>query len=189
MVNEIITSYGSIDIAILNIGMGPPSNTLTASCETILNCMRTNYDTLIRFYCPIIKQMQQQNTRCMIAHMNSLATYFGIPMLGDYAAAKGAGRLFLETARMELKHFKKEHIIIQTIHPGFVDTEVEKDYNSPTPNRISEEKAAQYVLKGIKSEVRENRFPRGTALATRMGRLAPWWLLRKVLLSETLKDY
>jgi len=94
--------------------------------------------------------------------MNSQATWFGIPMQGDYTAAKAAARIFMDTARMELKHFGIKHIALQTIHPGFVDTEAVRDDGIPAPNEISEEEAAQYVLAGLKKEMRENIFPPGT---------------------------
>jgi NADP-dependent 3-hydroxy acid dehydrogenase YdfG len=127
VVQEIIKRYGRIDIAILNVGMGPPSNTLTASCEAILYCMRSNYDSMVNFFVPVMVQMKKQDTRCMISHIDSLASYFGIPMQGDYTAAKGAARIFIETARMELHHFGIKHIKLQTIHPGFVATDTVKN--------------------------------------------------------------
>jgi len=189
VVRKIVGLFSRIDIAVLNIGSGPPINTLTASKDKILHSMRINYDTMINFFCPLIAQMKTQKNRCMIAHMNSLATYFGIPMQGDYTAAKGAARLFLETARMELKHFSIDHILIQTIHPGFVDTEAVKNDGVPAPNEISEEEAAQYVLKGFRSEVRENMFPFGTKMATTLGRAMPNTVLTKALLSSTPTEY
>lgn len=189
VVNSIIERYGRIDIAVLNIGGGPASNTLTATSETIVNCMRANYESMINFFCPLIRQMKMQSSKSMIAHTNSLATYFGIPMQGDYAAAKAAARIFLETARMELKHFGYKHIVIQTIHPGFVDTAAVRNDGIPTPNEISGEQAAEYVLKGIKKEMRENLFPSGTKWATRFGKVVPHRFLTKVLLSQTPKEY
>jgi short-subunit dehydrogenase len=189
VVSEMIKKFGRIDIAILNIGQGPPSNTLSSPREKILHCMRTNYDTMINFYYPLMQQMKQQKTRCMIAHMNSQATYFGIPMQGDYTAAKSAARIFLETARMELKHFGYNHIVIQTIHPGFVDTAASRGDGIPAPNQISEEKTAEYVLKGIKKEMRENIFPPGMKFATKFGKVSPYWFLTKVLLSQTPEKY
>ncbi len=189
VINDIVERHGRIDIAILNVGGGPASNTLTATRETIIHCMRTNYDSMINFFCPLIRQMKSQNSRCMIAHTNSLATYFGIPMQGDYAAAKAAARIFLETARMELEHFGYKHIIIQTIHPGFVDTDTVRNDGIPAPNEISDEKAAEYVLKGIRKEMRENLFPPGTKWPTRFGKIAPHRFLTRVLLSQTPKEY
>ncbi|PJZ26952.1 oxidoreductase [Leptospira hartskeerlii] len=189
VVQEIVKKYGKIDIALLNIGIGPPSNTLTATAKTILDCMNINYGSLINFYVPLMRQMKKQKETCMISHMNSLATYFGIPMQGDYTASKGAARLFLETARMELEHFGFKHIRIQTLHPGFVDTEAVKNDGIPAPNQISEEEAAAFILKGFQKEWKENRFPFGTAFATRIGRIIPLWLRTKILLGETPKSF
>ncbi len=189
VVAETVKTFGKIDIAILNVGAGPASNTIKDSRDILLGKMRTNYDTLINFFVPVVAQMKSQTTPCMISHVNSLATYFGIPMQGDYTAAKAAGRIFLDTARMELKHFGFKHVRIQTIHPGFVATKAVEDDGIPAPNEISEKKAVQYILKGLRSEVRENRFPFATAFAVRIGRLAPTWLRTKILLSEAAADY
>jgi NAD(P)-dependent dehydrogenase (short-subunit alcohol dehydrogenase family) len=189
VVNEIISNYGRIDIAILNVGIGPPSNTLTASAESIKYCLEANYYSFINFYCHLIKQMKSQTQPCMIAHMNSQATWFGIPMQGDYTAAKAAARIFIDTARMELKHFGIKNIKLQSIHPGFVDTEAVRDDGIPTPNEISEAKAAEYVLKGLRREMRENIFPPGTKWATLLGKVLPHWLLTNILLSQTPAEY
>lgn len=86
VVQSVIETYGHIDIDILNVGIGPPTNTLTASAGTIKFSMRANYDILINFYCSLMRQMLQQTTPCMIAHVNSQASYVGIPMQGDYTA-------------------------------------------------------------------------------------------------------
>jgi len=189
VVNEIVKRYGSIDIAILNVGIGPPSNTLTATAEKIKFCLETNYYSFINFYCPLMRQMKQQNTTSMIAHMNSQATWFGIPMQGDYTAAKAAARIFIDTARMELKHFGFKHIKLQTIHPGFVDTEAVRDDGIPAPNEISEDEAANYVLKGLKKEMRENVFPPATKWAAKLGKVVPHGLLTKILLSQSPAEY
>lgn len=189
VVAGMVERFGSIDIAILNVGAGPASNTLTGSVDSILHAMRTNYDSLISFYVPIMRQMKSQSSDCMICHVNSLATYFGIPMQGDYTAAKAAGRIFLDTARLELEHFGHRHIKIQTIHPGFVATEATTDDGVPAPNEISESQAAAYILRGIEREQRENRFPLATALAVRFGRLAPHFLRKRILLGEAAEDY
>jgi short-subunit dehydrogenase len=189
VVQEIIKTYGDIDIAILNVGIGPPSNTLTASPDKIKFCLEANYYSFIHFFCPLINQMKQQTQPCMIAHMNSQATWFGIPMQGDYTAAKAAVRIFLDTARMELKHFGFKHLRLQTIHPGFVDTEAVRNDGIPTPNEISEQEAAKYVLKGLKNEMRENIFPPATKWATKLGKIIPHRILTRILLSQTPKTY
>lgn len=189
VVEAIIKKYGRIDIALLNVGIGPPSNTLTSDAATIKFCMEANYHTFINFYVPIMAQMKQQTSECMIAHMNSQATWFGIPMQGDYTAAKAAVRIFVDTARMELQHFGIKHIRLQTIHPGFVDTEAVRNDGIPAPNEISEEKAADYVVKGFKKNLKANIFPPSTKYAAQLGRAIPKSILTKILLSQTPKDY
>lgn len=190
VVKKTVDLYGRVDIAVLNIGIGPPSNTLTASAKKIKYCMDVNFDTFINFYVPIMQQMKTQSKECMIAHVNSLASFFGIPMQGDYTAAKGGVRLFLQTARMELKHFGIKHIRLQTIHPGFVDTDAVRDDGIPAPNEISKEKAANYILNGIKKNKKENMFPFGTAIGVRFARrFLPEKLITEVVLSETPSEY
>jgi NAD(P)-dependent dehydrogenase (short-subunit alcohol dehydrogenase family) len=189
VVKQIVDRFKRIDIALLNIGHGPASNTLTVPAKVVKECMERNFDTMVNFFCPLMAQMKKQTSKCLIAQTNSLASYFGIPMQGDYTAAKAAGRIFLDTARMELKHFGYRHILIQTIHPGFVDTEICRDDGIPSPDQISEQKAAEYILKGFRKECRENRFPAGMSAAVRFGRISPNWLRTMVLLGETPKEY
>lgn len=189
-VDKVVSTFGRIDIAVLGIGIGPPSNTLTASCEKIKKCMAFNFETFINFYVPIMHQMLEQKDECIICNVNSLASYFGIPMQGDYTAAKGAIRLFIETARMELKHFGYKHIRLQTIHPGFVDTDAVRNDGIPAPNEISEDRAGQYIVNGIKKNKKENMFPFKTSIGVRLGRrFLPKWLVTKAVLSETPKNY
>lgn len=189
VVKGIVKKYGKVDIALLNVGIGPPSNAVSATADKIKFCMRTNFESMINFYTHLRDQMKTQSDRCLIAHMNSQATWFGIPMQGDYTASKGAVRLFIDTARMEYKHFGIKHIALQTIHPGFVDTDAVRGDGIPAPNEISEEKAAAYVLKGFEKEMRENIFPFGTKMATKLGKVIPHWILTRVLLAETPAEY
>ncbi|MEM9173877.1 MAG: SDR family NAD(P)-dependent oxidoreductase [Myxococcota bacterium] len=189
VIETLRSEFGGVDIAVLNVGAGPPTNTTTESADSILGTMKTNYDSLIRFFVPLVQQMKDQAEPSLIAHVNSLAGYFGLPMQGGYAAAKAAGRIFLETARMELEHFGHDRIRIQTIHPGFVATDATSGDGIPAPAEISESRAAEFILAGIESEVPENRFPARTALAVRIGRLAPYALRKRLLLSEAPTNY
>jgi len=190
VVAETVQAFGRIDIAQLGVGIGPPSNTLTADVDTIMKCMDFNYRTFITFWVPLIRQMKTQEGECMIANVNSLASYFGIPMQGDYVAAKGAIRLFVETARMELQHFGIKHIRLQTIHPGFVDTLACKDDGIPENNLISEAQAAEYILDGYVKNKKENLFPAATALPARLARrILPMRLVTKVQLSQCPKNW
>ena len=101
--------------------------------------------------------------------------------IGAATALAGYNNRLVLTARREER--------LQTIHPGFVDTEAVREDGIPAPNEISEEKAAQYVLAGLKKEMRENIFPPGTKWATKLGKVVPHWLLTRILLSQTPAEY
>lgn len=190
VVQKTIELYGKIDIALMAVGIGPPSNALTASAQKIKYCMGANFDTFINFYVPVMQQMKLQKDECMICHVNSLASFVGVPMQGDYTAAKCGVRLFLETARMELKHFGYNHIRLQTIHPGFVDTEAVRNDGIPAPNEISEDRAAEYIIEGIRKNKKRNMFPSSMAFFVNLCyRIFPEWLTTKIELSMTPKEY
>jgi NAD(P)-dependent dehydrogenase (short-subunit alcohol dehydrogenase family) len=189
VVREVIQKYKELDIAILNVGIGPPSNTLNGTSKTFKYCMEANYYSFLNFYVPVIRQMKKQTGSCLIAHMNSQASWFGIPMQGDYTAAKAAVHIFIETARIELKHFGIKHIKLQTIHPGFVATEAVQNDGIPAPNEISEEAATNHVLRRIKNEMNENIFPPATKWAAKLGKILPTRLLTKILLSQTPQNF
>ena len=93
--------------------------------------------------------MKTQDTGGIIANTNSLAGFLGIPMQGQYSAAKAACRIFLDTARIELEPF---NIRVLTICPGFVNTEKNKEDGIPKPFSMGEEDAAQHILKALKLE-------------------------------------
>ncbi len=101
VVREAVVRFGRIDAALLNIGAGPPMNTATVSPEVIKGNMRLNYDSMINYFYPLLRQMKSQGAGGLIAHTNSLAGFFGLPMQGPYSAAKAACRIFLDTARTE----------------------------------------------------------------------------------------
>ena len=104
IVQQAAQRFGRIDIALLNIGAGPSLNIATAFPNDIKQNMRVNYDTMIDFFCPLVQQMKTQDSGGIIANTNSLAGFLGLPMQGQYSAAKAACRIFLDTARIELNN-------------------------------------------------------------------------------------
>lgn len=141
VVQKTVEAYGRVDVAVLAVGIGPPSNTLTASAEKIKFCMDANFGTFINFYVPIMRQMRTQKTECMI-------------------------------------------------HPFFVDTEAVRNDGIPAPGEISEEKAAEYIINGIKKNKKRNMFPFTAALLTTLSvRVFSEWLITKVELAQTPKNY
>ena len=178
IVQQAVQRFGRIDIALLNIGAGPSLSIATAAPDDIRQNMRVNYDTMINFFCPLVQQMKAQDSGGIIANTNSLAGFLGLPMQGQYSAAKAACRIFLDTARIELKQF---NIRILTICPGFVVTERNKQPGIPASFTMSLEEAAGHVLKALKSESKEYLFPTRLKMAIMLPRFLPRFITERIL--------
>ena len=83
----------------------------------------------------IIPNAKKQVMGGIIANTNSLAGFLGLPMQGQYSAAKAACRIFLDTARIELKPY---NIKVLTICPGFVNTDKNKRDGIPKPFSVNQ---------------------------------------------------
>jgi len=185
-VQEAVSRFAHIDIALLNVGAGPALNTTNASPHDIKQNMEVNYNSMINFFCPLVRQMKTQGSGGIIANTNSLAGFLGLPMQGQYSAAKAACRIFLDTARIELKPF---HIRVVTICPGFVNTEKNKEDGIPKPFSISEEDAAKHILKALQFEIQEYMFPLSLKTGIILGRFLPRFVTNKILSQFLPSEY
>jgi short-subunit dehydrogenase len=185
-VQQAVAHFGRIDIALLNVGGGLQLNTAKASAEVIKAYMRLNYDTMIHFFCPLVCQMKLQEEGGVIAHTNSLAGFLGVPMAGQYSAAKAAARIFLETARFELKPY---HIRILTLYPGFVSIERDAKEGIPKPFLISVESAAKHILKALRLEMKEYMFPTSMKAVILLQRFLPQSIKDKIFLKALPPEY
>jgi short-subunit dehydrogenase len=177
-VHQAALRFGRIDIALLNIGAGPSLSIAKASPDDIKQNMRVNYDTMINFFCPLVQQMKTQDGGGIIANTNSLAGFLGLPKQGQYSAAKAACRIFLDTARIELKQF---NIRILTICPGFVITERNKQHGIPGSLTMSMDQAASHILKALRSESKEYLFPTRLKMAVMLPRFLPRFATENIL--------
>ena len=177
-VRQAVQRFGRVDIALLNIGIGPSLSIADAAPGDIRQNMRMNYDTMINFFCPLVQQMKTQDGGGIIANTNSLAGFLGLPSQGQYSAAKAACRIFLDTARIELKRF---NIRVLTLCPGFVVTERNKQAGIPASLTMSMDEAAAHILKALKSESREYLFPARLKMAVMLPRLLPRSLTDRIL--------
>jgi NADP-dependent 3-hydroxy acid dehydrogenase YdfG len=175
---QTVSKFGRIDIALLNIGAGPSLNIAQASPEDIKQNMRINYDTMVNFFCPVVQQMKTQASGGIIANTNSLAGFLGLPSQGQYSAAKAACRMFLDTARIELKQY---NIRVLTICPGFVVTERNKHPGIPHSLTMTLDEAARHILNALKSERKEYLFPNHLKTAVMLPRFLPRSATERVL--------
>lgn len=172
-----IRHFGPIDVALFNIGDGPSFNMATASAAAIKQNMQINYDSMVNFLVPVIQHMKQEEAG-IIAHTNSLAGFLGLPMQGPYSAAKAAGRILLDSCRIELATY---NIRVVSLYPGFVATERVADDGIPAPFEISEGKAARHMIKGIEKETSDYLFPMSLKSLITLARILPKSLVGRIL--------
>ncbi|MFJ8112319.1 SDR family NAD(P)-dependent oxidoreductase [Streptomyces sp. NPDC096132] len=170
VVASAVTTYGSVDIALLNAGQGPDMAMDDVSTDDVARIMALNYDVVVNYLVPLIEQMKKQPHGGLIAHTNSLAGLMGIPRQGPYSAAKAAARTLIDAARVELA---PQGIRFTTIHPGFVATDRVGADGLPKPFQISQERAARYVIRALEKEPANSYFPWTTATLVRALRILP----------------
>ena len=178
VVDQAVQRFGRIDIALLNIGAGPSLSIAEAAPDDIKQNMRVNYDTMINFFCPLVQQMKTHDAGGVIANTNSLAGFLGLPTQGQYSAAKAACRMFLDTARIELKPF---NIRVLTICPGFVVTERNKHPGIPHSLTMTTDEAAGHIMNALRSERKEYLFPNHLKTAVMLPKFLPRSATERVL--------
>ena len=170
VIAEVVKQWGKIDVGILNVGGGDAAFTDELTPTEIAAFMDFNYKTMLNYFSPLVAQMKEQTEGGQIVHMNSLAGFIPGPFMGHYGSTKAACRMFLDTARVELKAHK---IRITTLCPGFMDTPAMEKNDKPTPFMMSADFAARKMVKGIEREKKTYLFPFPLAFATRLGQLLP----------------
>jgi len=177
MLSAAEAAVGPIHAALLNIGAGPAYHLPTATVGDILGAMQANYETTVNFLVPLVARMRKRGG--LIAHTNSLAGFLGIPMQGPYSAAKAAVRILLDTYRTELRG---SGIRFLSIYPGFVATERTADDGIPAPFEISTQRCAARIVRAMESRRNDVAFPWQTAALTRLLRVLPKPLARRIML-------
>lgn len=174
--------FGRIDVAILNAGGGTALQlgSERASAAAVKETMARNYDTLVNYLIPLLDHMREVGGT--IAYTCSPAGTFGLPKSGPYSAAKAAGRVLFDTARIELGHTPIRFV---ALYPGFTYTEGLVESEIPFKWLIIEkERAVREMLRAIERGTTHAMFPKRIAWPVRLGALVPEplrrWVLRRL---------
>ncbi len=173
---KIINKFGSVDIAILNSGIGKEVTPETFSSEIAEDIMNTNFLGVVYWIEQLLPEMMKKNGG-IIAPVSSLADNRGYSRSGFYCASKSALSNFAEGLSIDLK---KYGIKVLTIKPGFVKTPMTDQNKFKMPFLISAEKSAELIIAGIKKEKAIIQFPIPTVLGAKILGLLPNWFYRLV---------
>ena len=164
-----LAAYGRIDVAILNAGGADAISMQDATIDDVMWTMRTNYDTLVNFLCPMIAHMK--GTGGTIAYTSSPAGFVGLPKSGPYSASKSAGRVLFDTCRIELAD---SGIRFVALYPGFTYTEgLDADEVPVKALIISKERAVREMLRVIERGRSHHMFPKRIGFLMTIARWLP----------------
>ncbi len=173
------TTFGPIDTAFVNAGGGKgiSMGTPGMAADAVLAEMRRNYDTLVVYLIPLIAQMRARGGT--IAWTGSPAGSFGLPRSGPYSAAKAAGRILLETCRIELADTPIRFV---SLYPGFTYTDGLDPKEVPFAWLILQpERAVAEMLWAVERGRDQHMFPRRIAWLIAVARLLPDAVRRFIL--------
>ena len=171
------TSLGSIDIAILNAGIGRPewmSSFRSAEFKRVVTINTFGMAHCLEFLIPIMKKQGYGK----IAGVTSLGDVRGYAGSSSYSSSKAAASILLESARVELKQL---NINVITIRPGFVRTAMTDKNEFKMPFLMSAEKAAKIIIRGIAKNKSIVQFPLFTVMATRIVKNLPNWIYDRIM--------
>ena len=117
--------------------------------------------------------------------MSSTVAWTGLPRAEAYGTSKAAIRHFLESLRVDLD---PEGIDVSIICPGFVKTPLTDKNDFAMPMRITSEKAAEYIIRGMSSRKHEISFPPLFAFILKRIAGLPSKLRNRLLVSSLTSD-
>ncbi|MCI1599890.1 MAG: SDR family NAD(P)-dependent oxidoreductase, partial [Levilactobacillus sp.] len=125
VVDQTLAAFGKIDILINNAGITgaqlPPEELSVSEWDKVMNINALGNMLGIKHVIPAMKKQGAGS----IVNISSLAGIHGIGGFSAYAASKGATRLLTMGAA---KDFGPDHIRVNSIHPGFIETPMIKDF-------------------------------------------------------------
>ena len=120
LIDNIINSYGKIDILINNAGINITGPVETAKMSDIKRVFDTNFFSHINMIQNVLPNMRSNN-KGLIINITSIAGYLGLPFWGTYCASKSSFNIIAESLNIELK---KYNIDVVNIAPGDYKTEI-----------------------------------------------------------------
>lgn len=178
------SEFGRIDTLIANAGTCEYLDVTEFDIELIRRVHETNFFGLVNTLnaaLPLLRNSQ----RGFIAGMSSSVTWLAMPRAQAYGSSKAAVRHFLQCMQADLK---QEGIDVSIISPGFVGTPLTDQNDFPMPGKISAEKAADIIVRGLHKRKAEIRFPYLFTLVLRLLGALPNSLRLRVTSSMARSD-
>jgi 3-oxoacyl-[acyl-carrier protein] reductase len=130
--NEIVESFGSIDVLINNAGIIKDSALLTMNPNDWKDVIDVNLTGVFNFSKAFIVTFMKQG-KGHILNITSLSGIIGLPKQTNYSASKGGVIAFTKALAKEVAPL---NVRVNAIAPGFIETDMVKDLNSKLREKV-----------------------------------------------------
>ncbi len=125
-----ILKQGPIDVLVNNAGVEGRGSVEELPLSEFRSIMETNYFGAIRCIQPLLPQMRQRRSGCII-NVSSVAGRISCPPLVPYCASKWALEALSEGLAGEMKTF---NVRVAIVEPGIIDTAMARRIGEPASN-------------------------------------------------------
>lgn len=169
---------GPCDVLIASAGIYRKTDVEEFSAVAANAVVATNVQGVINMLGATLPGMVRRRTG-NVAAVASIAGALGLPGGGAYCASKAAIVTLLESLRVDLHPFG---VKVTTVCPGYVDTPMITDEERATVSGLmTAENAARRISRAIERGRCEDWFPWQMHISTRLVRLLPFGLFRRVM--------
>ncbi len=163
---------GTIDLVVLNAGMGQFVKLDNLRAETFATHMQVNYLGVVNGIDAVLASFRQRQAGHIVI-VASVAGYRGVPRAAANAPTKAALINLAESLHFDLE---REGIEISVCNPGFVATPMTEGNRFPMPFLMSVDQAAEALYRGILKHKFEIAFPKRFAMILKLFRCLPYAL-------------
>jgi short-subunit dehydrogenase len=164
-IRSLAKALGGLDIVMANAGIAFSGKIGKSPLENHLEVIHTNVSGAIATLNAALLIFREQGYGHLVG-TSSVAAFRGFPRNAAYCASKAALSTFMEALRAETH---KENIDITILHPGYIDTDINRSLAS-RPFLIYVDKGATLIANMIEKKVARSTVP-----------VFPWTLLTPLL--------
>ncbi len=170
---EQICKHHVIDIIISSAGVSAGTLSGPETIEQVDKIFTTNLNGTLNIIMSAIPFMVKNRSGTIVV-ISSMAGLLGLSSAPSYSASKAAIKCFGDGLRPYLKQF---NVKVCVVIPGYVDTPMTQVNKFPMPLKISADKAAAIIIKGIENGSGIITFPKITYFILKLMNLLPYQLI------------
>ncbi|KGL59602.1 MULTISPECIES: SDR family NAD(P)-dependent oxidoreductase [unclassified Polaribacter] len=176
--NEIVEEFETIDLVIQSSGVVHINPKFEWDKEA--QSINTNVLGVTRVYTLSYNLFKKQQFGHLVG-ISSIASIRGNRSAPVYFASKAYQKAYLESLYIKTKSIKSKKVFITEIRPGFVATDMAVTLEDGVFWLVPLEKAVKQIYAAIKNKKRVAYISKRWQLIAWILKLAPAWLLKKVL--------